>query len=80
MATATVILADGAWTDSGGTAGTTIVVECDAPTDSRNRKRPAARWFLSASAPAAGAVGHAIWPSDFKRGSGAVRVTIPTGE
>ena len=79
MATTVVALASAAWTDSGGTAGTTFVLECDAPTDTRNRKRPAARWHLSASVPAV-QDGHAIWPSDFKRGAGAVQLAIPTGE
>ena len=80
MATAIVALGDSAWHDSGGAAGSTVLLECDAPTDSRNRKRPAARWHLAASAPASGAASHALWASDWRRGTGAVRLEIPTGE
>ena len=47
MATAIVALGDSAWHDSGGAAGSTVLLECDAPTDSRNRKRPAAAQITS---------------------------------
>ena len=81
MATSFVSLAaGGAWSNSGGAAGSTVVLECDAAVDNRNRKRPAGRWRLGANAPGAGAAGHALWPSDYKRGRGSVRITIPTGE